>query len=114
MAPEAITMAKTLQGEHPEWANLPLRLYIEGKGCDGFYYGISFDPEAPGDEVVLRDDAQGLRLIVDADSLQFVDGAHIVWVDNESGKGFLVENPQQRAFRGKFYKRSSWQKKLVK
>jgi iron-sulfur cluster assembly accessory protein len=106
-------MAKTLQKDHPEWANLPLRLYIEGKGCDGFYYGISFDPQLPEDKVVFRDPESDFTLIVDGDSLPFVEGSHIVWVDDESGKGFLVQNPQQKAFRGKFYKRSSWQEKLV-
>lgn len=108
----ALDAAVALFAEHPEWRGLPLRLYIEGKGCDGFYYGVSFDEARPEDREVFHDEARKLRLIVDPDSLPFVAGAQITWVDNELGKGFLVNNPQQRAFRGKFYHRKAWVERL--
>ena len=43
LSPEALLAARALLAEHPEWQGLPLRVYIDGKGCDGFYYGVTFD-----------------------------------------------------------------------
>jgi iron-sulfur cluster assembly accessory protein len=84
-----------------------LRVYLEGKGCDGFYYGVAFDTEQRPDDTVLE--INGLTIVVDKDSLSFMEGSKVVWVDDERGRGFLVENPNQRAYRGKFYKRKDWQ-----
>jgi iron-sulfur cluster assembly accessory protein len=110
---KALDAAYELQQANPQWAGLPLRLYIEGKGCDGFYYGLSFDEAAAGDQVVLSDSRRSLSLIVDQDSLPYLQGTHITWHEDETGqRGFLVNNPQQRAFRGKFYKRSAWMEKF--
>ena len=39
---EALRKAITLQLENPAWYGLSLRLYLEGKGCDGFFYGVTF------------------------------------------------------------------------
>ena len=87
-----------------------LRLYLEGKGCDGFYYGVAFDHPAPSDHHF----QQGkVDLIVDAESLRFVTGSTIDWVDDKRGRGFLVDNPAHRKYRGKFYKKSFWQKQLL-
>lgn len=110
---EAIKNAIELQKSQPQWHKLPLRLYIEGKGCDGFYYGVSFDEAQAEDQrfpQVLA--GQSIDLVVDPETLKFTTGSQIVWVDDERGKGFLVENPRHRKFRGKFFKRSNWEQKL--
>jgi iron-sulfur cluster assembly accessory protein len=86
-----------------------LRVYIEGKGCDGFYYGVAFDDERRVDDTEFE--VGGLTVVIDKDSLSFMEGSEVIWVDDERGKGFLVENPRQRAYRGKFYKRKEWQAK---
>lgn len=87
-----------------------LRLYLEGKGCDGFYYGVSFD-EATQEDIHFPHGA--IDLIADPDTLEFCEGSVIDWVDDERGRGFLVENPGHRKFRGKFYKRKVWQDRLL-
>lgn len=114
MSLEAKAAALELRKGEPTWQNSPLRLYIEGKGCDGFYYGVAFDEVLEGDHIFtqLHEESARLDLVVDRESLEFVEGSHIVWVDDERGRGFLVENPNHRKFRGKFYKRKSWQEKL--
>ena len=109
LSPEAWQQALILQEENPDYQGHSLRLYIEGKGCDGFYYGVSFD-KTEKDDFHFRQN--GVDLIVDPKTLMFTDGSHIEWVDDERGKGFLVNNPQQKSFRGKFYKQTSWQEKL--
>lgn len=89
---------------------LSLRLYLEGKGCDGFYYGVSFDRRS-ADDVHFND--EGFELVVDRATLKFVDGSTIDWIDDQRGQGFLVDNPNHRRYRGKFFKKSSWQKWLL-
>ncbi len=88
-----------------------VRLYVEGKHCDGFSYGLCFDDfvEKQDKQWSLTNDT---KVIIDKKSLQFMEGCHIEWNDNHLGAGFLIENPNQREFRGKFYKRSKWQEKL--
>lgn len=87
-----------------------LRLYLEGKGCDGFYYGVAFDQPTPNDHHF----PQGkVDVIVDADSLRFVTGSTIDWVDDQRGCGFLVDNPAHKKYRGKFYKKSYWRGQLM-
>ncbi len=112
LSPEAITQALCLKKDQPQDA--VLRLYLEGKGCDGFYYGVSFDSKTPEDQIFLQagDDGQSVELAVDTESLKFVSGSQVIWVDDERGRGFLVENPRHKKFRGKFYKRAGWQERL--
>ena len=113
MSEEAVQRAVQLGEENPEWAGRPLRLYLEGKGCDGFYYGVCFDKEAPGDTQFPQGSGGRVRLLVDPETLQFVRGSEIIWVDDERGAGFLVENPNHRKFRGKFFRRKNWKERLT-
>lgn len=114
MTSDAVAQALRLQDEKPEWRGLPLRLYIEGKGCDGFTYGVSFDPPTADDHHYPQ--VKGGRVIdlaVDQQTLIYVEGATIQWMDGADGKGFLVENPRHKRFRGKFYKARAWQERLL-
>lgn len=107
LSTKALEKAKELSRTH---RGRGLRLYLEGKGCDGFYYGIVFDQPSPSD---LHFPQGGIDLIVDPDTIEFVAGATIDWVDDDRGRGFLVHNPRHKEFRGKFYRRSGWQKRLA-
>ena len=107
---DAMIAALGLQRTEPAYHGLPLRLYIEGKGCDGFYYGVTFAPREPEDVAIMQGD---LELVIDQRSLEFMDGSTIEWVNDERGTGFLVNNPNHTRYRGKFYKRKSWQEKLT-
>lgn len=105
----AVAAAREL-GAAPEHAGRPLRVYIEGKGCDGFFYGVSFDEHWPRDLTWAQ---EGLQIVVDPEAFRFICGSHVEWVDDERGRGFLVENPRHRRFRGKFYKKSVWKDRLM-
>jgi len=88
-----------------------VRLYVEGKHCDGFSYGLCFDKfEVKQDHKWKL--TENTDVIIDKKSFQFMEGCQIRWNDNHLGAGFIIENPNQREFRGKFYKRSKWQEKL--
>ena len=116
MTLKARSEAQKLQSMQSEFAGKVLRLYLEGKGCDGFYYGVTFDAVSTEDIQFDQGVDEGgeafVPVIVDPETMQFVEGAEIDWVDDERGRGFLVNNPEQKAYRGKFFKRDAWREKL--
>ena len=70
---------------------LKLRVYITGGGCSGFSYGFRFDEAAnEGDTVVERD---GVTMVVDPLSIQYLAGATVDYVEGLQGARFIIENP---------------------
>jgi iron-sulfur cluster insertion protein len=71
--------------------DLKLRVFVQGGGCSGFQYGFTFD------EVVNEDDTQmaknGVTLLIDAMSLQYLVGAEIDYKDDLQGAQFVIKNP---------------------
>ena len=76
------------QGADP--ASAGLRLGVRGGGCSGFQYNLAFDEQRDDDEVY---EDQGLRILVDRQSLPYVHGSQIDYVDALTGAGFQVNNP---------------------
>ncbi|MEY4631649.1 MAG: hypothetical protein RIQ81_1769 [Pseudomonadota bacterium] len=105
----AVAAAITLRDSNQDWSNLDLRIYLSGKGCDGFDYGVTFDQREEKDVTVTFG---AVTVIIDPETVQFVRGSTLEWVDDERGKGFLVENPNHKKFRGKFFRRKGWQERL--
>ena len=70
---------------------LKLRVFVTGGGCSGFQYGFTFD------EVVNEDDTQmaknGVTLLIDAMSLQYLVGAEIDYKEDLQGAQFVIKNP---------------------
>jgi iron-sulfur cluster insertion protein len=71
--------------------NAFLRLAVSGGGCSGFQYGFSFDETRQADDRVFA--RGGVELVVDAVSLELVDGAEIDFVEDMMGAAFQVRNP---------------------
>src|SRR5215218_11253693 len=67
-----------------------LRVGVRGGGCSGFQYHLAFDNQREGDAVF---EDHGLRILVDNQSLPYVDGSSIDYVDSLQGAGFQVNNP---------------------
>jgi iron-sulfur cluster assembly protein len=67
-----------------------LRVGVRGGGCSGFQYALAFDEQRDGDTVV---EDKGIRLLVDSQSLPYVSGSTIDFVDGLQGAGFKVDNP---------------------
>lgn len=72
-------------------ADHSLRVFVSGGGCSGLSYGMTF-AEGPelGDQVL---ESNGVSVIVDPGSFQYLDGAEIDYVDSLMGGGFRIENP---------------------
>jgi iron-sulfur cluster insertion protein len=70
---------------------LKLRVFVQGGGCSGFQYGFTFD------EVINDDDTQmaknGVTLLIDAMSLQYLGGAEIDYKEDLQGAQFVIKNP---------------------
>ncbi len=107
---DAIIQARRIAHESNFSDQKPIRVYIDGKGCDGFYYGVAFSEQETNDLIGEQD---GLTIICDQESHQFLRGSLVTWVDDTRGQGFLVENPNHRKFRGKFYRKKDWQERLT-
>jgi iron-sulfur cluster assembly accessory protein len=72
-----------------------LRLSVEGGGCSGFTYKFGFADAVEPDDTIAETD--GVRLVVDAISLDLVRGASVDFVDSLGGQSFKVENPNATA-----------------
>ena len=71
--------------------NLKLRVFISGGGCSGFQYGFTFDENIDdGDSQVVN---QGVMLVVDPMSVQYLMGAEIDYKDDLQGAQFIIRNP---------------------
>ncbi len=74
--------------ENPE---LKLRVFISGGGCSGFQYGFTFDEKIEeGDSQVVN---QGVTLVVDPMSVQYLMGAEIDYKEDLQGAQFIIRNP---------------------
>lgn len=70
---------------------LMLRVYVTGGGCSGFQYGFAFDEEYQEDDTeVVRD---GMKLVVDPLSFQYLVGSEVDYLENLEGARFTVTNP---------------------
>ncbi len=74
--------------ENPQEA--ALRVAVRGGGCSGFQYALAFDKRKEEDMVFERD---GVNVVVDKASMQFVYGSEVDYVDGLQGAGFAVNNP---------------------
>jgi iron-sulfur cluster insertion protein len=71
--------------------NLKLRVFVSGGGCSGFQYGFTFDESInDGDTVVEK---EGVTLLVDPMSFQYLTGAEIDYSEGLEGAQFVIRNP---------------------
>jgi iron-sulfur cluster insertion protein len=70
---------------------LKLRVFVQGGGCSGFQYGFTFDEEVNDDDTSMVKD--GVTLLIDAMSYQYLVGAEIDYKDDINGSQFVIKNP---------------------
>lgn len=69
-----------------------LRVAVQGGGCSGFQYGLTFEKEQRPDDRVLE--FHGLKVFVDAISMGYLDEVSIDYVESLNGSGFKIDNPR--------------------
>ncbi|MEY4334742.1 MAG: iron-sulfur cluster insertion protein ErpA [Bacteroidota bacterium] len=68
-----------------------LRTFVQGGGCSGFQYGFTFDNEQNEDDFEFT--IGPFKVLVDAMSMQYLEGAEIDFKDDISGSNFFIKNP---------------------
>ena len=76
-------------------AALALRVYIQGGGCSGFQYGFEFDENRADDDLAVVTD--GVTLLVDPLSLQYLMGASVDYAESLHGAQFTIRNPNAKS-----------------
>jgi iron-sulfur cluster insertion protein len=93
VTPAAVHKVRELIREEGNPA-LKLRVYISGGGCSGFQYGFSFDDERSEDDLAVETD--GVTVVVDPLSLQYLMGSEIDYSESLSGAQFVIRNPNAK------------------
>ena len=77
--------------QEEENPNLKLRVFIAGGGCSGFQYGFTFDEDLQDGDLAIVN--QGVTLLVDPMSIQYLMGAEVDYKDDLEGAQFVIRNP---------------------
>lgn len=92
----AADRVRALLVEQTEGLNA-LRLYTKPGGCTGFSYGMALDVQKEDDLVF---EMHGVHLVVDPESLELVDGSQVDYIDDLTGQGFQIHNPNATSMCG--------------
>jgi iron-sulfur cluster assembly protein len=87
---KAADKAKSLL-ESRELPDGALRVFVAGGGCSGYQYGMALARSVEDDDLVL--DQMGVKIVIDPESAQYLDGAEIDYVDDIMKSGFSIFNP---------------------
>lgn len=90
LTPAAIQAVKDLL----QIKNLPnhaLRMFISGGGCSGYQYGMAFESNIRAEDLTF--DLDGIKVVVDEVSINYLDGSVVDYIDSSEGTGFKIENP---------------------
>jgi iron-sulfur cluster insertion protein len=85
----ALKVGELIRGE--DNPNLKLRVFVSGGGCSGFQYGFTFDENVEDGDTCVEN--QGVKLIVDPMSFQYLMGAEIDYREGLEGAQFVIRNP---------------------
>lgn len=94
VTPNAVQRVQQILDSRPEKAGQGLRLYVANGGCAGYSYGMDFDMPGDNDTIV---DCNGLKVMIDGDSLQWLQGVQVDYTEAMVGSGFSITNPNAKA-----------------
>ena len=86
----ATAKAREIFASHSEVGGM-LRVYVQGGGCSGFQYGFDLERDTEADDYVVERD--GVRVVVDPLSYQYIVGSEIDYQEDLQGSQFVVRNP---------------------
>jgi iron-sulfur cluster insertion protein len=91
----AAKITELLSEEQKQGAGL--RVFVQGGGCSGFQYGLMIEEgeAAAGADQVFS--SNGIKLFVDPISIRYLQGAEVDFVDNITGGGFTIKNPNAKS-----------------
>ena len=75
----------------------PLRVFVQGGGCSGFTYAFTFEDAAPAQDDFVIEAPAGVRVLVDAMSMNLLTGAEIDFKRDLTSSQFVIRNPRATA-----------------
>ncbi|MCK7553086.1 MULTISPECIES: iron-sulfur cluster insertion protein ErpA [Marinobacter] len=90
LSDSAVTKVRELIEEEGN-SDLKLRVFVTGGGCSGFQYGFSFDDSQDEEDTAIE--KEGVTLLVDPMSYQYLVGATVEYTEGLQGSQFVVKNP---------------------
>ena len=75
--------------------NIMLRTFVQGGGCSGFNYGFTLDEEQNEDDFVIK--KPGMTVLIDAMSMQYLQGSTIDYTEEIMGSNFVIKNPNAQS-----------------
>jgi iron-sulfur cluster insertion protein len=96
VTPSAASKINELLAEENK-VNAGLRVFVQGGGCSGSQYGLMIDEgegDATTDAVI---ESNGVKLLVDPISARYLTGAEVDFIDNITGGGFTIKNPNAKS-----------------
>ena len=93
MTEEAIDRVKRFIKSNAKAAGKTFRVSVEGGGCSGMQYKFTFDEATETDHVI---DCGDIQLLVSPESLIYIKGAVVDYIEDHTGTGFIVKNPMSK------------------
>lgn len=87
----AATKLRELTKDEPN-PDIGLRVYVYSGGCSGYRYGMMLEDQPTAEDRVMQ--ANGVKVYIDGDSVELLEGSQIDYVDTLMGAGFTVNNPK--------------------
>ena len=75
----------------------PLRVFVQGGGCSGFTYAFTFEDDVPAQDDFVIEAPDGVRVLVDAMSMNLLSGAEIDFKRDRMSSQFVIRNPNATA-----------------
>ena len=93
LTPAAQAKVRAFLAEEENPATKNLRVAVEGGGCAGFQYALTIDEKRADDQVFAQ---EGFNVVVDPQSLMYLKGIRVDFVESLAGAGFKIENPNAK------------------
>lgn len=72
-----------------------LRVFVQGGGCSGFQYGLMLEENKTEADQVFE--SNGVKIVVDPISIRYLENAEVEFIENETGGGFSIKNPNAKS-----------------
>jgi iron-sulfur cluster insertion protein len=94
VTPSAVEKIKDVLAEENN-PSTKLRMFVQGGGCSGFQYGFTLDDVQNEDDFVIE--KEGVEILVDSMSYQYIAGATVDYKDDLTGSQFVIQNPNAQS-----------------
>jgi len=90
LTPAAVQAVKNLLAKR-NLTGYALRVFVSGSGCSGLQYGMALENKIR--DLDLTTEFDGVKVVVDEVSIEYMRGATVDFLENETGGGFKIDNP---------------------